>query len=217
MVQIAPSILSANFAHLAASCRQVLWDGQNLLHIDVMDGSFVPNLTIGPPVLRSLTAAIPDAWYDVHLMTQNPANLVQPFARAGAKAITFHVEAEDAPLERTGAIRAAGCRAGISLRPGTPLEEIFPLLDSLDQVLIMSVEPGFGGQMFLPDALPRIAALKSEILRRGLAVLIQVDGGINAETAGACVRAGADMLVAGSAVFNAPDPAAALRALAAAL
>ena len=197
-LKIAPSILSADFAYLAQDCRDVLNAGADWLHIDVMDGDFVPNLSLGIPVLAGLSKAV-DAFYDVHLMIRRPLEYIGAFARAGADFITFHLEA-DSDVEKTiEAIHAAGCKAAVSVKPATPVEEVFPYLDRLDMVLIMSVEPGFGGQKFMPQAVDKIAALRE---RAGDGLMIQVDGGVDANTAPLCTRAGADVLVAGSAVFG---------------
>ncbi len=197
-LKIAPSILSADFAYLAQDCRDVLNAGADWLHIDVMDGDFVPNLSLGIPVLAGLSKAV-DAFYDVHLMIRRPLEYIEAFARAGADLITFHLEA-DSDVEKTiEAIHAAGCKAAVSVKPATPVEEVFPYLDRLDMVLIMSVEPGFGGQKFMPQAMDKIAALRE---RAGDGLMIQVDGGVDANTAPLCTRAGADVLVAGSAVFG---------------
>lgn len=207
MLQVAPSILSADFANLAQDCTPLLSKDNRMLHFDVMDGLFVPNISVGLPVLRSLKAALPDAIYDVHLMIQRPLEYVEEFAKAGADYITFHVEAES-PIEETlEAIHHTGAKAGISLRPGTPVDALFPYLDAVDLILVMSVEPGFGGQAFMPEAPRRIAALRKEAERQGTALLLEVDGGINADTAPLCARAGVDILVAGNAVFKADDPA----------
>ena len=197
-LKIAPSILSADFAYLAQDCRDVLNAGADWLHVDVMDGDFVPNLSLGIHVLAGLSKAV-DAFYDVHLMIRRPLEYIEAFARAGADFITFHLEA-DSDVEKTiEAIHAAGCKAAVSVKPATPVEEVFPYLDRLDMVLIMSVEPGFGGQKFMPQAVDKIAALRE---RAGDGLMIQVDGGVDANTAPLCTRAGADVLVAGSAVFG---------------
>lgn len=197
-LKIAPSILSADFAYLAQDCRDVLNAGADWLHVDVMDGDFVPNLSLGIPVLAGLSKAV-DAFYDVHLMIRRPLEYIEAFARAGADLITFHLEA-DSDVEKTiEAIHAAGCKAAVSVKPATPVEEVFPYLDRLDMVLIMSVEPGFGGQKFMPQAVDKIAVLRE---RAGDGLMIQVDGGVDANTAPLCTRAGADVLVAGSAVFG---------------
>ena len=215
MAMISPSILSADFCRLADECRLVLEAGAQMLHFDVMDGHFVPNISFGVPVLASLHKGIPSAFFDVHLMISHPLAYVEPFAKAGADLINFHIEAEDDPAAVLAAIRAAGRKTGMTIKPGTPVEALFPWLDQLDLVLVMSVEPGFGGQKFMPAALDKLAALKARRQEKGLAFLLEVDGGVNAETAPPCAAAGADVLVAGSAVFAAADPAAAVAAFAA--
>ena len=215
MTKIAASILSADFADLAADCQRLLNQGTDLLHFDVMDGHFVPNISFGAPVLECLHKALPEVFYDVHLMISNPVKYAPDFAKAGANLITFHLEAvPDAVPETIAAIRAAGCQVGISIKPGTPAEAVYPYLDDLDLVLVMSVEPGFGGQKFMPSALDKLRWLKAEREARGAHYLLEVDGGVDNATAPQCVEAGADILVAGSAVFGAADPAAAVQHLA---
>ena len=215
MAIISPSILSADFCRLEEDCRLVLDAGAEMLHFDVMDGHFVPNISFGVPVLASLHRGMPSAFFDVHLMISHPLAYVDAFAKAGAELINFHLESEDDPGAVLDAIRAAGCKAGMTIKPGTPAEALSPWLDRLDLVLVMSVEPGFGGQKFQSSALRKLEALKAEREARGLPFLLEVDGGVNAETAPFCVEAGADVLVAGSAVFAAAYPAAEVRALAA--
>lgn len=215
MAIISPSILSADFCRLAEDCRLVLDAGASMLHFDVMDGHFVPNISFGVPVLASLHRGMPSAFFDVHLMISHPLAYVDAFAKAGADLVNFHLESEDEPGAVLAAIRAAGCKTGMTIKPGTPAEALLPWLDQLDLVLVMSVEPGFGGQKFQASALYKLEALKKEREARGLSFLLEVDGGVNAETAPFCVEAGADVLVAGSAVFAAADPAAEVRALAA--
>ena len=215
MTQLSASILAADFARLEQDCRRVLAAGADMLHFDVMDGHFVPNISFGVPVLKSLHAALPEAFYDVHLMISHPLQYTEVFAKAGADLITFHLESEDDPGAVIDAIHAAGCKAGLSVKPGTPAGAVLPYLSRLELVLVMSVEPGFGGQKFMPSALDKLRWLKAEKDRRGLKFLLEVDGGVDAATAPQCVAAGADVLVAGSAIFGAADPAAAVRAMAA--
>ena len=195
MTKIAASILSADFADLAADCQRLLNQGTDLLHFDVMDGHFVPNISFGAPV-------------------SDPVKYAPDFAKAGANLITFHLEAvPDAVPETIAAIRAAGCQVGISIKPGTPAEAVYPYLDDLDLVLVMSVEPGFGGQKFMPSALDKLSALRAERDRRSLHTLLEVDGGVTTETGPQCAAAGADWLVTGSALFKAKDPAAVIDTL----
>ena len=209
MTKIAASILSADFANLKHDCTRLLEAGVDLMHFDVMDGHFVPNISYGAPVLKCLHAAMPDVYYDVHLMISDPARYAADFASAGASLITFHLEAvPDTAEEVIAAIRAAGCQVGISIRPGTPVEAVFPYLGVVDLILVMSVEPGFGGQKFIPTTVSRVAAIKAECDRRGVSPRIEVDGGINTETASLCAQAGASVLVMGSAFFKAQDRAA---------
>lgn len=217
MTKVAASILSADFANLHKDCTRLLEAGADVMHFDVMDGHFVPNISYGAPVLTCLHAALPDVFYDVHLMISDPARYAADFAKAGADLITFHLEAvPDTVEEVIAAIRATGCQVGISIRPGTPVEAVFPYLGVVDLILVMSVEPGFGGQKFMPAAVEKIAAIRAEAQRRGLSTDIEVDGGIDAATAPLCAAAGANVLVAGSAVFGAKDPAAAMSAIRAA-
>ena len=213
MAMLAPSVLSANFAHLEQDCRDALAGGAKLLHYDVMDGHFVPNLSFGVPVLKSLHAALPEAFYDVHLMLTDPIDYVKPFAQAGASLINFHVESNSDPVETLAAIRAEGCKTGMTVKPKTPVEAVFPYLDQLDLVLVMSVEPGFGGQSFMADMLDKVRALVKERERRGLSFLIEIDGGINTKTGVQAVEAGVDVLVAGSTAFSVPDVKAACQEL----
>jgi len=212
MVQIAPSILAADFARLGEEVAQVEAAGADLLHVDVMDGHFVPNLTIGPPVIKALDA-VTRLPLDVHLMVQEPDALLPAFIAAGSDNLTVHVEA-CRHLHRTiQIIKEAGVRASVVLNPATPLYALEEILPELHMVLLMSVNPGFGGQRFLPSTLDKIRALKQQITARGLPVAIEVDGGINPSNARAVREAGADVLVAGTAIFGQPDYAAAIRAL----
>ena len=216
MIQLSPSILAANFADLGRECRKVLDAGADMLHIDVMDGHFVPNISLGVPVLASLHKALPDAYYDVHLMISQPVRYAEAFVQAGASCITFHVEAVEDAAEAIKAIHALGVGAGVSIKPATPVEDILPILDQVEMVLVMSVEPGFGGQKFMPAAVDTFAALEACRREHGRGFRISVDGGVNSQTGALCTAAGADILVAGSQVFAAADPAdavAELRAL----
>ena len=215
MAIVSPSILSADFGKLGADCRMVLDAGAQMLHYDVMDGHFVPNISFGVPVLKSLHKNLPDAFYDVHLMISHPLQYAEAFIKAGATLYNFHLECDDDIQETIDAIKAQGCKVGLTIKPGTPVEELGYYLDQLDLVLVMSVEPGFGGQKFMPSALEKLSWLKAEREKRGLAYLLEVDGGVDSTTAPLCVAAGADILVAGSAVFGAADPAAAVQRLAA--
>jgi ribulose-phosphate 3-epimerase len=214
MTKVAASILSADFANLYKDCTRLLEAGADVMHFDVMDGHFVPNISYGAPVLTCLHAALPDVFYDVHLMISDPARYAADFAKAGADLITFHLEAvPDTVEEVIAAIRATGCQVGISIRPGTPVEAVFPYLGVVDLILVMSVEPGFGGQKFLPTTPARIAAIRAERTRLGCNTLIEVDGGINTVTGPQCIEAGVDWLVAGNSLFRAEDPAAVVRVL----
>jgi ribulose-phosphate 3-epimerase len=209
---IAPSILSADMASLGAEVERVAQAGADWIHVDVMDGRFVPNLTIGVPVVAALKrrGGLP---LDVHLMIAEPERYVADFARAGADWLTVHAEAT-LHLHRTlGAIREAGARPGVALNPATPLSAIEHVLELVDLVLVMTVEPGFGGQTFIPAMLPKIVKLSEMLQERQLAVDIQVDGGIKGGTVGQAARAGANVFVAGTSVFGPPDAAAAIRAL----
>ncbi|RQD70343.1 MAG: ribulose-phosphate 3-epimerase [Tindallia sp. MSAO_Bac2] len=212
MVQIAPSILSADFSRLGEEVKIVESAGSDMLHIDVMDGRFVPNITIGPIVIKSLRqqSRLP---FDVHLMIVEPEKYIEAFADAGADIIT--VQAEACPhLDRTiQQIKATGAKAGVALNPSTSEYVLDYVLDQLDMVLVMSVNPGFGGQKFIPGMLTKIAMIKDEITARKLNTKIQVDGGINKENIAEVSLAGADIFVAGSAVFNAEDPSKAVRDL----
>jgi ribulose-phosphate 3-epimerase len=210
--KIAPSLLAADFARLGEEVRAVAEAGADWLHLDIMDGHFVPNISFGPGLVKALRrhARIP---FDVHLMTAPADPWIAPFAEAGADLISLHPEAGPHLHRSLQAIRALGKRTGLVLNPATPLAAVEPVLDMLDLVLVMSVNPGFGGQSFLRPQLARIAALRTMIDAAGRDVALQVDGGVTAETARDCIAAGADVLVAGTAVFGAPDYRAAIAAL----
>ncbi|HEY1740614.1 MAG TPA: ribulose-phosphate 3-epimerase [Acidimicrobiia bacterium] len=212
-VQIAPSILAADFAHLADHIARV-GDEADRLHVDCMDGHYVPNLSIGPPVVQSLRAATP-LYLDCHLMIANPGDLLDAFAAAGANGITVHVEVGDTD-SLLGRIRDLGCKVGITLEPDTPFDKVEPWLDRVDTLLVMSVHTGFGGQAFIPEVLDKVRAGRAVIDERGLPVDIEIDGGINVQTARRAAEAGAHILVAGTAIFHQPDPRAAAAAIRAA-
>ncbi len=210
---IAPSILSADFARLGAEVDAVLAAGADLVHFDVMDNHYVPNLTIGPLVCEALRKHGVKAPIDVHLMVKPVDRIVPDFARAGATYISFHPEASEHVDRTIALIREQGCRPGLVFNPATPLEWLDYTLDKLDLVLLMSVNPGFGGQQFIPGVLPKIAAVRERVRALGREIRVEVDGGIKSENIAAVARAGADTFVAGSAIFGAKDYAATIRAL----
>ena len=212
MFEIAPSILSADFTRLAEEIASVRRGGAKILHVDVMDGHFVPNITIGLPVVKSLRAAT-DMTIDTHLMIEEPSRYAVEFVQAGADMVSVHVEA-DAHLQRTlTAVRDAGAKAGVAINPATPIECLTEALPFADFILLMSVNPGFGGQKFIPTMLDKLRRLRDMIALRGTSTLIEIDGGIDAENIGEIAAAGANIVVAGSAVFAQDDPAAAVAKL----
>ncbi|MEH6953885.1 ribulose-phosphate 3-epimerase [Neobacillus drentensis] len=209
MVKIAPSILSADFSKLGEEIIAVEKGGADYIHVDVMDGHFVPNITIGPLIVEAIRP-ITKLPLDVHLMIENPDQYIEAFAKAGADYITVHVEA-CRHLHRTiQNIKSFGIKAGVVLNPATPVESIQHIIGDIDMVLLMSVNPGFGGQKFIPEILPKIKKVKEMAEQKGLDIEIEIDGGVNSETAKLCVEAGATVLVAGSAIYNQEDYAEAI-------
>lgn len=212
MIKISPSVLAADLSNLAAEVADIEAAGADMVHLDVMDGMFVTNISFGLPVIECLRKKS-DMIFDVHLMIAFPESYAEKFIEAGADILTFHVETCKNPGTLLDKIRSMGVMAGISLRPDTQLQSIFPYLDKCDMVLVMTVEPGHGGQKLIPETIEKVRKIKAEIEKRGLDVEIQVDGGINAENAGELISAGASILVAGSSVFKYKDRRAAIEAL----
>ena len=211
-VKIAPSILSADFSRLGEEIKRVACAGADYVHIDVMDGTFVPNITLGSPVVKSLRK-VSDIVFDVHLMTEHPETHIDAFAEAGANIITFHIENAKHSHRLIEKIHAAGCGASVALNPGTPLVMLEEILSYVDMVLLMTVNPGYGGQKFIKSSCEKIAVLRRSLNELGRDTDIEVDGGINAETSALVRDAGANVLVAGSAIYGAPDVAAAIKAI----
>ena len=205
MIDLAPSILSADFARLAEDANAAMRGGATVLHVDVMDGHFVPNITIGPPVVASLRKAV-DVPLDCHLMIENPDEYIPAFADAGANWISVHQEATRPPEPVAGAHSQPGCKVGVVINPATPVQTLGEVLDMVDYVLVMSVNPGFGGQRFIPGALEKVRKLATMRAAKGVDFRIEIDGGIDLQTVGPAVRAGAEILVAGSHVFGRGNP-----------
>lgn len=212
MVKIAPSILSADFSKLGEEIKDVERGGADYIHVDVMDGHFVPNITIGPLIVDAIRP-VTKLPLDVHLMIEDPDSYIEAFANAGADYITVHAEACRHLHRTVHFIKSFGVKAGVVLNPATPVNMIEHVIEDIDMVLLMSVNPGFGGQKFIPSVLPKIAAVKKLADAKGLNIEIEVDGGVNEETAQLCIEAGADVLVAGSAIYNQKNRAAAIAAL----
>lgn len=209
-MKITPSILNADFANMAGEIAKI--SSADGVHIDVMDYHFVPNLTLGLPMVEGIRRAT-DKMLDIHLMIAEPDRWATSYAEAGAESVTFHIEASNAPVRLARELRAAGARASMALRPATPIEPYEDLLSELDMILIMTVEPGFGGQKFLDLTLPKISRTRELIAKHGLDLWVQVDGGVGPDTIERCAQAGADVFVAGSAVFYADDPDAMVNSL----
>ncbi len=209
-IRINPSILSADFVNMQADLERIA--SADFVHVDVMDNHFVPNLTFGPQMVERVqqTSPVP---LDVHLMITDPDRWAPGYAELGAASVTFHLEAASAPIALARTLRGIGARAGVAVKPATPIEGLFDVLDEFDQILVMTVEPGFGGQSFMADQMPKLARLHDEARRRGSQVWLQVDGGVSESTIAQAAEAGADTFVAGSAVFGADDPGQAIEAL----
>ena len=200
MIKISPSMLSCDFSRIGEEAELIASSGADMLHLDVMDGHFVPNITFGAPVIKSIRNRT-DIIFDVHLMISDPLKYAEDFVKAGADILTFHVESDSDVKATIEKIKSLSCKVGLSIKPGTPVEAVFPYLDDIDMVLVMTVEPGFGGQSFMEDMMDKITLLKNKLDETGKTADIQVDGGINEDTVSVASRAGANVFVAGSAVF----------------
>ena len=211
-MKVAPSLLSCDFANMGEEIKKVDRAGADLIHLDVMDGHFVPNLTIGPAIVSAVRpyTQLP---FDVHLMIDYPLDYIDAFADAGADIITFHIESMSDILMTIDKITSRNIKPGLVIKPNTPAEDVFPYLDKVYMILVMTVEPGFGGQSFMADMMPKVTAIKNECARRNLNVLIEVDGGISEKTAPIASKVGVDICVSGTGVFKAQDTAAAVAAI----
>ena len=205
-IKISPSMLASDFANLESELKKC--ESAELIHLDVMDGHFVPNITIGAPVIKAMKAVC-DVPFDVHLMISEPLKYIKDFADAGADLITFHIESESDPQQTIDKITELGCKAALAVKTGTEIEAVYPYLEKLDMVLVMTVEPGFGGQSFMADMMPKIEKLRAKCPD----IDIQVDGGVNSQTIKTCAKAGANVFVAGSAVFKSENPAETIKLL----